>query len=260
MKQGRYSDCSSALAAPGIGLTLPELRMLAMCSYYSGHDDRVMTATRQILKTTPGDAEALYWQIPSTQRLGTAAITRASEINPDSPSLHKLMGDMLQEKRDLAEAAAEYRKAISLKPDFLAAHVGLARVLNSSKEFDKAEQEARLVLDASPTEPEANFLMGEILIHRSEPAKALPFLLKAQDALPEELPVLHADLSMIFEDNGDLPRAIAEMKQAVSADVDGTYHYRLGRLYQKAGDRAAANAELETAEKLRRQMNAGTHH
>jgi tetratricopeptide (TPR) repeat protein len=258
MKHGRYSACSSALDGHPEGVSVPQLRVLAMCSYYSGDDDRVMTATRRILKSVPRDAEALYWQIQSTQRLGTAAITRASEINPESPSLHKLMADLLQEKGDLAEAAAEYRKAIALKPDFLAAHVGLARALNSDKKFEEAEQEARLVLNASPKDPEANFLMGEILINRSEAAKALPFLLNAQHAAPEELVYVHADLSMIYEESGDIARAIAELKQAISADVDGSYHYRLGRLYQKTGDRAAANAALQIAEKLRRQTDASS--
>ncbi len=113
-------------------------------------------------------------------------------------------------------------------------------------------------MNTSPKDPEANFLMGEILINRSEAARALPFLLNAQHAAPEELVYVHADLSMIYEESGDIARAIAELKQAVSADVDGSYHFRLGRLYQKTGDRAAANAALQIAEKLRRQTDASS--
>jgi len=258
MKQGRYSACSSALALHTLRLDITDLRLLSKCSYYSGHDDRVMMATEQLLNRVPEDAEALYWRIQSTERLGTAAIATASAINPNSPSLHVLTGDMLQEKGDLSDAAGEYRKAIALNSGFLAAHIALARVLNSDHKTDKAEQEIRIVLDASPKDPEANYLMGEILVNRSALADALPFLLNAQRASSDELPFVHADLSMVYEDRGDVTQAIAEMEQAVSLDVDGSYHYRLGHLYLKAGHRAAAEAALQSAEKLRREADAAS--
>jgi tetratricopeptide (TPR) repeat protein len=253
-KHGRYAACSSELPTRGT-VPVAELRMLAMCSYYSGHHDRVMTATSLILKTHPEDAEALYWRIQAMDRLGIAAIARAGQINPDSPSLHTLMGDLLQQKGDLAQAATEYRKAIALKPDSLAARLHLARTLNSNHKLDEAEEQARWVLNASPSDPEANFLMGEILVNRSQPAAALSFLLNAKNVPPEEQPYVHQNLGGIYEENGDTARAIAELKQALVIDTDGSLHYRLGRLYLKTGDRAAANAAMQAARKLENVSN-----
>ncbi len=100
--------------------------------------------------------------------------------------------------------------------------------------------------------------MGEILVNRSALAEALPFLLKAEHASSEELPYVHADLSMIYEGRGDIAQAIAEMKKAISIDVDGSYYYRLGRLYLKAGDRTAAKASLQAAEEMRRVADAAS--
>jgi tetratricopeptide (TPR) repeat protein len=252
MKQGRYTACSSALSNSNVPENPENLRLESLCAFYAGSDDLVLTATRAILKRSPRDPEALYWRIQSMEREGLGALTRATELNPESASLHTLMGDMLRMKGDFGEAADEYRKAITVKPDFIAAHLGLARVLHSDHKADDAEHEVQYVLAASPDDPEANYLMGEILVNRMALAEALPFLLKALRVSPEELPYVHADLSTIYEDRGDIARAIAEMKLALPVDIDGSYHYRLGHLYMRSGDRAAANEALNQATKLRR--------
>jgi len=258
MNKGHYSACSSSLAETSLRLNVQDLRILSLCSYYIGRDDRVLTATEQILKKTPADAEALYWRVQSVERLGLAALTTATDINPESASLHALSGDMLREKGDLAEAAGEYRKAIAVKPEFLAAHLGLARVLNSDHNTENAEHEVQYVLTANTDDPEANYLMGEILVNRENLAGALPFLLKALKVIPEERPYVHADLSRVYEDRGEFVQALAEIKQALPVDVDGSYYFRLGHLYMKTGDRAAASQALDQSAKLRHEADAAS--
>ena len=252
MKKGRYSACSGSLAIPHTPESTERLRLEALCSFYIGRDDVVLRATRKALNRSPADPEALYWRVQSVEREGLVALTKATELNPDSASLHTLMGDMLRAKGDLAEAANEYRKAITVNPNFIAAHLSLARDLYSDHKAADAELEVQYVLTASPNDPEANYLMGEILVNRMALAEALPFLSKALRVSMEELPYVHADLSTVYEDRGDLEQAIAEMKLAVPVDVDGSYHYRLGHLYMKSGDRVAANEALNQAAKLRR--------
>ena len=256
---GRYSACSSALAASSVSLNVLQLRLLSRCSYYTGRDDLVLPATDRLLKASPADPEALYWRIQSAERLGLSALTTATSINPESVSLHVLMGDMLRGKGSSSDAAIEYRKAIALKPEFIAAHLGLARDLNSDGNTAGAEDEVQYVLNVNPDETEANFLMGEILVNRSEFAAALPFLLKAVNVVPEEALYVHADLSRIYEERGDFSGAISELKMALSADIDGSYYYRLGRLYQKTGNRTAAAQSFEQSSKLHRAADSAAH-
>ena len=175
---GDYSTCSTMLAAIATPLDAEQLRLLARCSYYAGQDDRAVNATDQLLKMHPDDGEGLYWRIESTGRLGLAALAKATDLNPDSASLHVLSGDTPRGKGDFAEAEKEYRKAIALKPEFLAAHMGLARDLYSDNDRDGAEQELHVVLSANANDPEANYLMGEILVARKQFTEALPFLQK----------------------------------------------------------------------------------
>lgn len=254
VQDGHYSACSSTLARRP-NLDIHELRLLAFCSYYSGNDDRVLTGTDRLLKQLPSDREALYWRIQSVERLGMSALTKATEISPNSASLHTLLGNLLYQKGDLPEAAVEYRKAIDLKPAFLEAHIALARDLNADHKTDDAEQEIQGVLNANPTDPEANYLMGEVLVNRSKYDEALPYLLSAQHASPDELPYVHADLSKVYEERGQIDQAIAELQLAIPVDMDGSYHYRLGHLYMRAGDRRSAAEALRVAEALRHQTD-----
>lgn len=250
MKKGHYAACGEALAKAS-ALGIEDLRVQSLCAYYGRRDALVLQATDRILKQSPADPEALYWRVQSLERAGLAALTQGSDVNPESASLHALMGDMLRAKGDLSGAAEEYRKAITAKPDFLTARLGLARALYSDHKPDEAERELKYVFDVNPNDPEANYLMGEVLVNREAYGEALPYLQKALHAEAEELPYVHADLSRVYDEAGDLAQAIAELKQAVSIDVDGSYYYRLGHLYMKAGDRASAAAALDQAAKLR---------
>lgn len=168
------------------------------------------------------------------------------------------MGDMLRAKGENTSAAAEYRKATAVAPGFLAAHLGLARAFYSDHRAEEAEQEVRLVLAANPEDAEANYLMGEILVNGPAPAEALAYLQKALHVSPEERPYVHADLSKAYEEQGNRSLAIAELKQAVAIDGDGSYYYRQGRLYLSTGDRAAAKAAMEQSEKLRHATDAAS--
>jgi predicted Zn-dependent protease len=156
----------------------------------------------------------------------------------------------------LPSAAEEYRKAVALKPDFLAAHLGLARDLYSDNKSADAELELTFVLNANPDEPEANYLMGEILLNKKSYAAALPLLQRALRGDADQLPFVHVDLSKVYEEQGDPQQAIAELKQALPADEDGSYHYRLGRLYLSVGDRAAAAEALRVSSTMHQQADS----
>lgn len=257
-KTGHYSACTSTLGSNKEHLDVEQLRLLCFCAYSTGEDEVAMDASGRILNQIGADPEALYWRVQSAERLALAAITKAAELDPDSASHYALMGDLLQDKGDFAGAATDYRRAISIKPTFLAARLGLARSLNSDQRMDEAAQELHNALNLNPNDAEANYLMGDILLNRSQPAKALPFLLKSLRGAPEEFPYVHADLSKVYEDQGETSKAIAELKQAISADVDGSFSYRLGRLYLKAGDRAAAQEAFDLAERLRHATDAAS--
>jgi tetratricopeptide (TPR) repeat protein len=56
-------------------------------------------------------------------------LTRAVELNPESPTLHANLGEALLRNRQLAESSAEFRKAIELDPDKKDAGANRARAI-----------------------------------------------------------------------------------------------------------------------------------
>ena len=252
---GRYSSCAQLLASRLHELKRPELEMLAECAYYAGNDSLVLQATDSVLKTAPDDAEALYWRISSLGRLGLLSLATATGIKPDSVSLHMMYADMLRSKNNFSQAEEEYRKAIALDAKFLPAHASLARTLYWDNKRDEAEAEAQVVLRADPAEPDANYVMGDVLVARQEFDRALPFLSAALRVPAEERPHVHAELSKVYDQQGQLARAIAELKQALAADADGSYHYRLARLLERAGEHSAAMQAMTQSRQLRAQSD-----
>ena len=69
---------------------------------------------------------------------------------------------------------------------------------------------------------------------------------------PSSLPRVHALLSRVYAAQGRTADAISELKQSLSADNDGSYHYQLYLLYKKEGNREAAVAALHESEALRK--------
>ena len=123
----------------------------------AGLADRITAENRSRLMATAlaahkqGDlrrAELLYRKIladwpdhdPALARLGLIAyhhnhhkaaldlIGKATALNPAEPSYHANLGIVLETLGRLDEACRQYRKAISLKPDFTAAHHNLAQI------------------------------------------------------------------------------------------------------------------------------------
>ena len=63
-------------------------------------------------------------------------------------------------------------------------------------------------------------------------------------------------MSRVYAEHGDVRQAIAEIELAIPGDADGSYHYRLGRLYLQIGKRAASEEAMQQSAKLHRENDA----
>jgi tetratricopeptide (TPR) repeat protein len=252
---GEFAQCSDALK-PGIRVIAgDQLQFLVSCSFYAG-DFRTTSAAAQRLKSNPATrAQGLYWECKSDQKLAIAALTRAGEIDADSPRMHVLLGDVFRQKRHRDEAEAEYRKAVSLDPKSRSARLSLAITLFTELKTDEAFNIGRSLLAEDPNDPEANLLAGEILVQRNTYAEAEPYLSKCGNLQPEFLPRLHALLGQVYAATDRIPAAVSEYKKGLSTDEDGSIHFQLGRLYQKSGDKNAAEEAFRESKRLRHQWD-----
>lgn len=256
---GKYSTCDQALKPALETLDGAKQQLLAACSFYTGDFlTTSMAAERQ--KANPATlARGLYWETKADQKLAIAALTRAGEIDADSPRMHVLLGDIFRQKRRWDDAELEYRKAVALDPRSHAARLSLAIVLFSELKTDEASNIDQSLLAQDPGDPEANFLAGEILVLQNLYADAEQYLSKCQNLKPEFQPRVHALLGQVFAATDRIPAAISEYKSGLATDEDGSIHYQLARLYQKSGDKNAAEVALRESQRLRQKWDDRAH-
>jgi tetratricopeptide (TPR) repeat protein len=198
--------------------------------------------------------ETFYWRARCYEKLATTAYLRLFQVAPDSYRLHQLMGDLDAAKGNDGKAIEEYRLAVALKPSLPNLHYSLGHLLWKDLKVSEARQELEAELALNPRHAGALNDLGNTYLLEHQPDKALPYLSRALAANLQN-PDIHRDLGTAYSELGDYEKAEAELKIAVSADRDGSVHYKLAKVYQALGQKqkAAHEFELSTA------LNAETH-
>jgi predicted Zn-dependent protease len=250
---GRYSECSDLLFSRILQLHAPELRLLASCSYSTSKYQIAFVAAHKLTLIRATEAEGLYWETKSAEKLATGALARASELDSGSPTVHVLLGDIDRERKQYLDAKSEYQKALAIRPDDSGALFGLCLAMLADSDTGGALRIAEGALQKHSDDPELNAIMGEILSARSQFSEAEPYLKKALQAKSDLLPHVHALLGRVYADTNRTQEAISELKLGLVDDKDGHVHYQLARLYQKIGDRVAAQKALEQSVRIQRE-------
>jgi tetratricopeptide (TPR) repeat protein len=250
--EGKYTACRESLTPALSRLPLRDSLLLAECAYDSGDFRTSFLASQQAVDADAHSPAAWYWRIKASQVLAVNALVQADLAEPNSPSVHVMLGDVYRDGRKFNEAEAEYRKAIELKPLDVPAHFGLAATFYRAFLFDKALPELETVLQFEPQNPQANFMMADVLAYQRKFAQAEPYAKAALQGAQSNLPLVHALLGRIYASQGRTPEAIKELQQALPDDPDGSLHYQIAMLYKKVGDERASREALERSEALRK--------
>jgi tetratricopeptide (TPR) repeat protein len=250
--RGRYGECSDELSPRLPQLHASELRLLASCAYSTARYRAAFDAGQKLALNPATEAEGLYWETKSAQKLATETLAHASELDSNSPTLHVLLGDVYRQREHYQDAEQEYRKALAIQAANPGALFGLSLSLLGEGKNDEALTVAQAALATGPDDPEFNIVMGEILCARDDFAAAEPFLKKSLNAKPELVSRVHALLGKVYAQTDRTQQAIAELKLALASDKDGTIHYQIARLYLKVGDRDSAKKALSVSEQMRR--------
>jgi tetratricopeptide (TPR) repeat protein len=252
-ESGKYRECSDLLDSRFKRLQIREIKLLAYCSYSSEAYQNVFAAAEKLVVNPSSEAEGLFWETRSVQKLASEALARASELDSDSPMLHVLLGDVYRHRKYFSDAEVEYRKALSLRPEDNGALFGLSLTLLADGKIDAARDLVEANLKKSPDDVEFNAVMGEILSAQHDFPGAEPYLKKALNTKPELIPHVHALLGKVYYETGRTEQAIAEYKMGLSDDKDGRIHFQMGRVYLKLGDRESAQKAFEVSDRLRRE-------
>ena len=250
---GSYGECDNVLGSRLQQLSAKNLQLLAWCAYLSGNYPNSLQAASKLASNPATEAEGLYWETKSAQKLATQALAKASAADPGSPTLHVLLGDIYRQQKFFPDAEQEYRKALALRPQDSGALFGLSLALLADGKNDEALNVTQPALQKNPDDPELNAVMGEILCVRDDFAGAEPYLKKSLNAKPEFVSRVHALLGKVYAQTNRIQQAIVELKLSLASDKDGSLHYQIARLYLKVGDPGSAKRAFEVSKRLQQE-------
>ncbi len=252
---GQYEKCSDSLRPFLNRLSESSTSILASCAFYAGDYETASLAARRLTMKPSTRIVGLYWESRADQVLAIDALTRAGELDANSPGMHVLLGDVYRQERKWGDAEQEYEKALNLEQESRLARLGLAIALFDDGKPQLAMDADEILLKKNTDDPEANMLAAEILVQRNLYADAEAYLNRSKGIKPEFLPRLHVLLGQVYASTNRIPEAIAEFNLGLKSDEDGSIHYQLGRLYQKTGNSTAAAGAFRISKQLSKQWD-----
>lgn len=146
---------------------------------------------------------------------------RAAAESPDYGLAHYDIAVHLQKKRDLPGAIQEYRRAIDDRRDHdLLAHANnnLAVCLTELGRNPEAEAHFREALKLDPSEFNAHFHFGELLMAEKKYAEAISHLEQAMRIVPTARG--YSDLGEAFFKQGQLQKSVASYEMTIALQAD----------------------------------------
>jgi tetratricopeptide (TPR) repeat protein len=164
------------------------------------------------------------------------------------------MGDLEAARGDDGKAIEEYRAAIAIKSSLPNLHYSLGHLLWKDLKVPESRVEFEAELALNPRHPGALNDLGDTYLLEHQPDKALPYLLRAL-AADSTNPDIHRDVGTAYSELGDYRKAEEQFKVAVSADHDGSVHYKLARVYQALGEKENAAHQFALSSALNRESH-----
>ena len=231
--RGQYTFCRKALMPSLAILSREKLSLLAACAYSSGDFSSALVAGDKLRRLPGSEDEGLYWSIRSNQSLGVQSLVRAGEAYPNSVHLHQLLAESYRNMGRYGAAESEYNVALNINANDFATLLGAAATYLQEYRLEPARDMIERALQQKPTDPEANYILGEILVDQHQFDKAEGPLKTGLSAKTELLPRVHALLGRVYASQGKDQQAIEELRLGLPSDDDGSVHFSIGTTLPK---------------------------
>jgi protein O-mannosyl-transferase len=170
--------------------------------------------------------------------------------NPDSPTAHNNLGNVLRRKGALDEAIVQYRRAIEIDPKYQYGRVNLGVTLVQKGDAASAIPLLQEALRKNPNDPKASYSLGAALAQTGWPDEAIVCYNHALQLQPDFVDA-HTNVANLLLDRGDSENAMLHFRKAVELQADSPMtHYNLAVALVRNGDDDSAIAELRAALKL----------
>jgi tetratricopeptide (TPR) repeat protein len=154
-----------------------------------------------------------YWEDSHTLFQQTLLVTQDNEI------AHGCLGDAYRAEKAYDEAMAEYRTALAIKPNYLAAMINLGSVLGTVGRLDEAIVTLNEATRLKHDDPDARNALGLALALRGNIASALEQFEVAALLKPDSV-MAHTQLGKTYGNLGRFDDAITEFSIALRLEPD----------------------------------------
>ena len=233
---------------------LTEALTRAVDRHQAGDLDSAEQAYRVILENQPDHADALHLLGLVLYQKGDPAqatdlIRKAISLVPGLPMYHGNLGRVLMAQGEAHGAVDAYRNAVALMPDDAALHSDMAAALVTAGDSDAARSRARLALELNPNLAPAHLNLGLALQGTGGTAakEAEACFRRAADLDPGLADAHHA-LGQIHQARGEGDAAMECYRLAIAARPDLIEaRCNLGNILRERMDLDAAMAQYDAA-------------
>jgi len=160
---------------------------------------------------------------------------------------HNRLGSIYLGKKMYGQAAAEFRRAMSLEPRYVFPVAGLARVYAETDSLDKAIGFWERAISLQPEMMELHFQLGFSYYAGGRLDDAIASWREAARLQPE-LAQPYFQLGIAYEDKGEYEQAVASFQRVLQVNPGYVLaNYNLGHLYKKMGRVEDAVEQFERA-------------
>jgi putative PEP-CTERM system TPR-repeat lipoprotein len=155
-----------------------------------GKPDKAEAAYAASLAAEPGNAPALIGEARLKAGRGdlpgaVALLDSALEKSPRLNDAWQIKGDLLSAQGDAGGAMLAYRKALEIKPDYLAAHAAIIRQLLAEGKIDEAGAQLASMKQVAANHPQTHYLAAMLAYQKKEYAAARDSILLMLRAVPD---------------------------------------------------------------------------
>ncbi len=185
---------------------------LAEINRRKGDYDKAIQLSKEALFREPKTLQAyktlmLTYYAQKQFSLAKLVALRASKIEENDPEIFFTLGQMNLDEGDIPKARVQFKKAVEARPDYLPAHLQLAKIALKQENYPAAEESIRRILQADGKNAEAMVDLGIALKGMGQYDKAMQVYDDAQKLKP--------DLSAIYLNKGFVMLAKNEPEKAI---------------------------------------------
>lgn len=216
--------------------------------------DAALALLLPVLKDDPRNVEALHGvgMARYFKRDYNSAIkhmTLAAALEPRNVVIISNLAEAVRRDKNPEKALDLFRKALSVRDDYIMAHLGLANCLGDLDRFDKASAVFLEIFLRDPGFAPAYHYLGALLTKNDKPREALPLLRKAV-AIRENYDEALVSLALALEETEQSDEALAIFNHLLSKDEDNaSIHNAIGNFLKDHGRMEEAIAHFRIAMK-----------